>query len=102
MRVVRWFALFTLLGFAAGLSAAAPARAQGSGTDVGGGSGATLSRTEGTIAPARPLAPATLEPFWMSVQTVFGRYPFPIWARARELGGGNAAYLPPRKRAAPQ
>ena len=99
MRVITCFGLF-LFGFAAGLIAVAPAGAQGSGSDVGGGSGAILSRTEGTVAPARPLAPASLEPFWMTVQTVFGRYRFPTWARARELSGGNPAYLPPRKRAA--
>ena len=98
MRNVKWFCLLTLLGFAAGLSTAAPARAQGSGSDVGGGSAATLSRTEGAISPARPLGPATLESFWASVQTVFVRYRFPTWARARELGGGNTAYLPARKR----
>ena len=99
MRVIKWFGLFTLLGFAAGLTAADPAGAQGSGTDVGGGSGAALSRTEGTIAPPRPLVPMSLDPFWMGVQTVFGRYRFPSWARARELSRGDAAYLPPRKRA---
>ena len=101
MRVLKWFSLFTLLGFAAGLAAAAPAGAQGSGSDVGGGSGATLTRTEGAIAPARPLAPGSLEPFWMSVQTVFSRYSFPIWTRARELSGRNLACLLPRRRAAP-
>ena len=99
MRVITWFGLFMLFGFAAGLSAAAPAGAQGSGSDVGGGSGASLSRTEGMIAPSGLLSPATLESFWMSAQVVFARHRFPVWTRAQELGTGSAAYLPPRKRA---
>jgi hypothetical protein len=90
-----------LLGFAVGISAAAPASAQGSGSDAGGGHGAILSRPEGAITPTGPLAAASLEPFWTSVKTAFGRYRFPIWARVRDLGGTNAAYLPPRKRVAP-
>jgi hypothetical protein len=100
MRVLKWFSLFMLLGVAVALAAAAPAGAQGSGSDVGGGSGATLSRTDGSIAPAKPLPPASLEPIWMSVQTVFGRYPFPVWARAWELGRRNPAWLPLWKREA--
>ncbi len=100
MRVVRWFGLFTLFGFAAGLLAAAPAGAQGSGSDVGGGHGAILSRTEGMIAPSGPVSPSSLESFWTSVQVVFGRHRLPIWTRARELGGANPACLQTRKRAA--
>jgi hypothetical protein len=100
MRVTKWFCLFTLVGFAAGLSAAAPAGAQGTGSDSGGSS-ATLSRTEGgSIVPSAAPAPAALEPFWTSVQVVFARHRFPIWTRAKELGAGSAAWLPPRKRAA--
>jgi len=100
MRVIKWFGLFTLLGFAVALAAAAPARAQGSGSDVGGGSGATLARIEGgAIVPSSPVAPSILETYWTSVQMTFARHRFPSWTRARELGGGSAAWLPPRKRA---
>ena len=100
MRFRPMFTPFTLLCLAATLCAAAPAKAQGSGSSIGGGSGATLSRTEGAASRPGMLSPAAVEPLWSTVQSILGRYRLPGWTRTRELGGGSPAALPTRKRAA--
>ena len=104
MRVVGLLCFLALAGFALGFVSAGPAAAQGSGSDVGGGSSAILTRSEGTTSPPRMVVPAAFGELRMSLRLAYARFGSPSWLRTQWLvladPAADHAYALTRRRVA--